>query len=73
MVSSKKKIIIYFVYLLYILQISKEIDRESSQKHFETLDSLWGRPGNGAPRAIKNKLNLNDLLYKIPFKAEFVL
>lgn len=57
----------------YVFQLQKEQEQDASQKHFETLDSLWGRPGNGAPRAIKNKLNLNDLLYKVPFKAECVL
>ena len=51
----------------------RENDKITTQQHFETLDSLWGRPGHGAPRVIKNKLNLNDLLYKIPFKADYVL
>lgn len=51
----------------------KQVEMESTRKHFETLDSLWGRPGHGAPKYIKNKQNLNDLLYRVPFKAEYVL
>jgi len=53
--------------------MSKEIEKQSSQRHFENLDSFWGRPGHGAPKSTRNKLNLNDLLYRVPFKAEFVL
>ncbi|KAG4079023.1 hypothetical protein HA402_001678 [Bradysia odoriphaga] len=55
------------------IEINKEIDKQSSQNHFENLDSFWGRPGHGAPKSTRNKLNLNDLLYRVPFKAEFVL
>lgn len=49
------------------------MEQQSSDRHFATLDSLWGRPGHGAPRPIKNKLNLDDLLYKVPFEADYVL
>lgn len=53
--------------------MQREIEMDASVRHFATLDSLWGRPGHGAPRPIKNKLNLDDLLYKVPFKADYVL
>ncbi|XP_055679072.1 uncharacterized protein LOC129787486 isoform X2 [Lutzomyia longipalpis] len=45
---------------------SKRMDMETSRQHYETWSSFWGRPGHGAPRDIKNKLNLDDLLYKVP-------
>ncbi|GAB0093603.1 uncharacterized protein DMENIID0001_087670 [Sergentomyia squamirostris] len=45
---------------------SKQHDLETSRQHFETWTNFWGRPGHGAPRDIKNKLNLDDLLYKLP-------
>lgn len=63
----------YKALIFKMFQISKEIDKQSSQRHFENLDSFWGRPGHGAPKSTRNKLNLNDLLYRVPFKAEFVL
>lgn len=48
----------------------KDRDVATSKQHFETWDGFWGRPGNGAPRSIKNKLNLNDLLYNVPLKGK---
>ncbi|XP_055321626.1 uncharacterized protein LOC129577875 [Sitodiplosis mosellana] len=49
-------------------QLSKDSELESARRHFETIDTFWGRPGHGAPRSVKtnhhSKLNLNDLLYK---------
>ena len=53
---------------VFSLQNYKRKDVQSSQQHFDTWSSLWGRPGHGAPRDIKNKLNLDDLLYKLPLK-----
>lgn len=52
----------------YTPQNSRMNDVQSSQQHFDTWSSLWGRPGHGAPRDIKNKLNLDELLYKLPLK-----
>lgn len=49
-------------------QQQREQENVSSRRHFQTLDSLWGRPGHGAPRAIKNKLNLDAMLYKLPMQ-----
>ncbi|XP_059609972.1 uncharacterized protein LOC132257193 isoform X2 [Phlebotomus argentipes] len=51
-------------------QKSKKMDIETSRRHFETWSSFWGRPGHGAPREIKNKLNLDDLLYKLPLTGK---
>lgn len=49
-------------------QLQRGQDNVSIRRHFQTLDSLWGRPGHGAPRANKNKLNLDALLYKMPMQ-----
>lgn len=54
--------------LSVFLQIYRQRDAEISRQHFETWQTFWGRPGNGAPMEIKKKLNLNALLYKDPFK-----
>lgn len=45
-------------------QLRKEFDRATSQQHFETWDTFWGRPGYGAPKEVKNKLNLDQLLFR---------
>lgn len=47
------------------IKIQREYDVESSKQHFDTWDTFWGRPGHGAPRDIKTKLNLDNLLYKM--------
>lgn len=48
------------------LQKLKQNDAQISQQHFDTWTSLWGRPGHGAPGVTKNKLNLDELLYRTP-------
>uniref|UniRef100_A0A182KBE0 Uncharacterized protein n=1 Tax=Anopheles christyi TaxID=43041 RepID=A0A182KBE0_9DIPT len=42
----------------------RAMEFETSRQHFETWSSFWGRPGHGAPLPNKNKLNLDNLLYK---------
>ncbi|ETN64506.1 hypothetical protein AND_003751 [Anopheles darlingi] len=42
----------------------RALEFETSRQHFETWSSFWGRPGHGAPLPNKNKLNLDNLLYK---------
>ncbi|CAH1403201.1 unnamed protein product [Nezara viridula] len=48
------------------VKADKEEDVKTAQRHFETWNSLWGRPGHGAPRAggAKGKGNLGRLLYQ---------
>nr|CAD7406727.1 unnamed protein product [Timema cristinae] len=50
------------------LQESRQKDFESSRRHFETWQHLWGRPGHGAPREVKVKANLDALLHHITVK-----
>lgn len=50
------------------IKISKEQERDDCNQHFQTFERFWGRPGHGAPRNIKNKLNLDDLLYGVPIE-----
>uniref|UniRef100_A0A182LVH2 Uncharacterized protein n=1 Tax=Anopheles culicifacies TaxID=139723 RepID=A0A182LVH2_9DIPT len=42
----------------------RAMEFETSRQHFETWSTFWGRPGHGAPLPNKNKLNLDNLLYK---------
>nr|XP_024219990.1 uncharacterized protein LOC106685845 [Halyomorpha halys] len=48
------------------VKAEKEEDVKTAQRHFETWNSLWGRPGHGAPRAggAKGKGNLGRMLYQ---------
>lgn len=46
-------------------QLAKDIELKTAVKHFETIDQFWGRPGHGAAKKIKTKLNLSDLLYQM--------
>lgn len=45
-------------------RLRKEFDVATSKQHFETWDTFWGRPGYGAPKDVKYKLNLDQLLYR---------
>ena len=44
-------------------QIGKKIDDQQQRKHFESWESYWGRPGNGAPRNVAHKENLIKMLH----------
>ncbi|XP_037943600.1 uncharacterized protein LOC119676432 [Teleopsis dalmanni] len=44
---------------------SHQLEQELCNRHFETFDTYWGRPGHGAPTGVKNKLKLNELLYGV--------
>ncbi|XP_037902954.1 uncharacterized protein LOC119646548 isoform X2 [Hermetia illucens] len=48
------------------LKLAKEQEVELCNRHFQTFEQFWGRPGHGAPRNVKTKLNLDDLLYGVP-------
>lgn len=48
------------------METTRMVEFESSQQHFDTWSTFWGRPGHGAPLPNKNKLNLDNLLYSSP-------
>ncbi|KAH8397655.1 hypothetical protein KR215_003757, partial [Drosophila sulfurigaster] len=49
------------------VSVSKQMDRDLCNQHFDTFQTFWGRPGHGAPAGDKiNKLKLDDLLYGTP-------
>ena len=52
-------------------QIGKKIDDQQQRKHFESWESYWGRPGNGAPRNVAHKENLIKMLH-FPVASEKV-
>lgn len=41
----------------------KTQEKENVIRHFSTLNTFWGRPGNGAPMPIIKKKQLDSLLY----------
>ena len=41
----------------------REIDDVQQRQHFESWESFWGRPGNGAPRDSVQKENLMKMLH----------
>ena len=47
-------------------ELGKKIDDQQQRKHFESWESYWGRPGNGAPRNIAHKENLIKMLHFPP-------
>ncbi|XP_030559856.1 uncharacterized protein LOC115761958 [Drosophila novamexicana] len=49
------------------VSVSRQMDRDLCNQHFDTFETFWGRPGHGAPTADKiNKLKLDNLLYGTP-------
>ncbi|XP_064544334.1 uncharacterized protein LOC135432445 isoform X2 [Drosophila montana] len=49
------------------VSVSRQMDRDLCNQHFDTFETFWGRPGHGAPTADKiNKLKLDNLLYGAP-------
>ncbi|XP_017038316.1 uncharacterized protein [Drosophila kikkawai] len=45
------------------VSVSKQIDRDLCNQHFDTFETFWGRPGHGARGDKINKLKLDNLLY----------
>merc|ERR1711962_1303844 len=43
--------------------MSKNVDREQQSQHFQSWETYWGRPGNGAPRDSVQKENLMKMLH----------
>ena len=41
----------------------KQIDEQEQKQHFESWETFWGRPGNGAPRDSSQKENLMKMLH----------
>ena len=41
----------------------KDMDNVQQKQHFESWESFWGRPGNGAPRDSVQKENLMKMLH----------
>jgi len=41
----------------------KQIDEQQQKQHFESWETFWGRPGNGAPRDSSQKENLMKMLH----------
>ncbi|GLH08564.1 Uncharacterized protein GBIM_13760 [Gryllus bimaculatus] len=48
------------------LQRLRQEDVEGCRRHFATWQSLWGRPGHGAPRDDVLRRNLDHLLRQLP-------
>ncbi|KAM8703959.1 hypothetical protein ACLKA7_008564 [Drosophila subpalustris] len=49
------------------VSVSKQMDRDLCNQHFDTFETFWGRPGHGARDGDKiNKLKLDNLLYGTP-------
>ncbi|XP_043655458.1 LOW QUALITY PROTEIN: uncharacterized protein LOC122621606 [Drosophila teissieri] len=45
------------------VSVSKQLDRDLCNQHFDTFETFWGRPGHGARGDKINKLKLDNLLY----------
>ncbi|XP_020817882.1 uncharacterized protein LOC110191371 [Drosophila serrata] len=45
------------------VSVSKQMDRDLCNQHFDTFETFWGRPGHGARGDKINKLKLDNLLY----------
>ena len=43
--------------------LGKQIDEKQQKQHFESWETFWGRPGNGAPRDSSQKENLMKMLH----------
>ena len=41
----------------------RQIDEQQQKQHFESWETFWGRPGNGAPRDSSQKENLMKMLH----------
>ena len=48
---------------LSIGERGRELDDVQQRQHFESWESFWGRPGNGAPRDSVQKENLMKMLH----------
>lgn len=35
----------YYYHLFHVKKLSRDSELESARKHFETIDTFWGRPG----------------------------
>ncbi|KAK6617516.1 hypothetical protein RUM44_005104 [Polyplax serrata] len=46
----------------------REEETVQSNRHFETWQGFWGRPGHGAPKALSQREKLDVILYKMPSK-----
>ena len=42
---------------------SREFDEAQQKRHFESWETFWGRPGNGASREVVQKGNLMKMLH----------
>ncbi|EDV93945.1 GH19603 [Drosophila grimshawi] len=53
------------------VSVSRQMERDLCNQHFDTFETFWGRPGHGAPSGDKiNKLKLDNLLYGDPETSE---
>ena len=41
----------------------RQVDEEQQRQHFQSWETFWGRPGNGAPRDKSQKENLMKMLH----------
>jgi len=59
-------------------QLGRKMDDQQQRQHFQSWESYWGRPGNGAPRDKSHKENLIKMLHfgdaveKVPSNVELI-
>ena len=41
----------------------RQMEEQAQKQHFESWETFWGRPGNGAPRDSSQKENLMKMLH----------
>ncbi|KAK6644442.1 hypothetical protein RUM43_000709 [Polyplax serrata] len=55
-------------FLFCVTLQEREEETVQSNRHFETWQGFWGRPGHGAPKALSQREKLDVILYKMPSK-----